>query len=216
MRKKFKLKTKAKWILFRWLIKCGALQMSPCYLPKDNIVLEAAEDLAQRAFLNHAEIDEYVAALLKDFDDIEYSKSRLRKMRQQALESTPEALEEKRQADEARKLRRQRKLERKAQRKMRAQFTPKRPRFDQAYSADAYRQLLNSDDWKRLRYATLRRYGGQCKCCGQSAKNGVVIHVDHIVAASVDWSRRLDPENVQPLCEPCNIGKSNFYSDDWR
>jgi 5-methylcytosine-specific restriction endonuclease McrA len=81
-----------------------------------------------------------------------------------------------------------------------------------------------SSEWRRLRYKILRRDGGKCVLCGRGAADGVTLHVDHIVPLSKDWSRRLDPDNLQALCggsgaegaESCNLGKSNTDSIDWR
>jgi len=87
------------------------------------------------------------------------------------------------------------------------------PKCDPAYSRAKYLSFLESREWYRFRYEILRRDGPICALCRAT---GVPIQVDHIVPASVDWSRRLDPTNAQPLCRPCNVGKSNLYSDDWR
>ncbi|WP_442977751.1 HNH endonuclease [Salinibacterium sp. CAN_S4] len=45
--------------------------------------------------------------------------------------------------------------------------------------------------------------------CGASASNGATLHVDHIIPVSRDG--RTVPENLQTLCEPCNLGKSNRF-----
>lgn len=36
------------------------------------------------------------------------------------------------------------------------------------------------------------------------------------VLKSLDWSKRFDKNNLQVLCEDCNLGKSNGDSIDWR
>lgn len=76
--------------------------------------------------------------------------------------------------------------------------------------------FYNSNEWRKIRYEVLREQGGKCQCCGRSAKDGVVLHVDHIIPLSKDWNKRLDKDNLQVLCEDCNIGKSNTDSIDWR
>jgi 5-methylcytosine-specific restriction endonuclease McrA len=80
----------------------------------------------------------------------------------------------------------------------------------------AQEQFLKSDEWRKLRYKILLRGGGKCQLCGRTAHDGVKLHVDHIIPLSRDWSRRLDPNNLQILCEDCNIGKGNQDSTDWR
>lgn len=76
--------------------------------------------------------------------------------------------------------------------------------------------FYNSPEWRKIRYEVLREQGGRCQCCGRSAKDGIILHVDHIVPLSKDWSKRLDKNNLQVLCEDCNLGKSNTDSIDWR
>jgi hypothetical protein len=78
------------------------------------------------------------------------------------------------------------------------------------------KEFYSSDEWRRLRYIVLREQGGRCQCCGRSAKDGVILHVDHIIPLSKDWSKRLEKDNLQVLCEDCNLGKSNTDSIDWR
>ncbi|MEZ5920643.1 MAG: HNH endonuclease [Parvularculaceae bacterium] len=62
----------------------------------------------------------------------------------------------------------------------------------------------------RLRFLTMRRDGFSCQVCGRSPANeaGVILHVDHIIP----WSKGGETilENLQTLCEPCNIGKSDL------
>lgn len=69
--------------------------------------------------------------------------------------------------------------------------------------------------WKKLRYATLIRYGAKCASCGRAPPE-VAIRVDHIKPISRYWRLRLDPDNVQPLCNDCNWGKLNLDETDWR
>ena len=62
----------------------------------------------------------------------------------------------------------------------------------------------------RLRFIVMRRDDFKCQCCGNSPalSSGLVLHVDHIHP----WSNggRTIQENLQTLCEKCNIGKSNL------
>lgn len=76
--------------------------------------------------------------------------------------------------------------------------------------------FYQSIEWRKVRYEVLREQKGKCQCCGRSAKDGVVLNVDHIIPLSKDWSKRLDKDNLQVLCEDCNLGKSNTDSIDWR
>jgi hypothetical protein len=77
-------------------------------------------------------------------------------------------------------------------------------------------EFYQSKAWRELRVDVLEKQHGTCQICGRTRKHGVILHVDHITPLSVNWSRRLDPDNLQVLCDDCNIGKSNRYSTDWR
>ncbi|WP_166787727.1 HNH endonuclease [Cryobacterium luteum] len=56
-----------------------------------------------------------------------------------------------------------------------------------------------------LRTKILRRDGFRCRMCGASANDGTTnLHVDHIIPVSLDG--RTVPENLQTLCQSCNLG----------
>ena len=72
--------------------------------------------------------------------------------------------------------------------------------------------------WRALRYRTLAANRGKygritCEVCKVTVGP---FHADHIVPLSQDWSRRLDPTNVQIQCAACNTGKGNTDAIDWR
>lgn len=74
-----------------------------------------------------------------------------------------------------------------------------------------------SEQWRKLRYRVLLKYSATCMCCGRNRKkHGVVIHVDHIKPRSKFPNLELTFENLQILCEDCNLGKSNIDTTDWR
>jgi hypothetical protein len=62
----------------------------------------------------------------------------------------------------------------------------------------------------RLRFHVMRRDNFKCQCCGNSPAMlpGLVLHVDHIHAWSKGGPTKM--ENLQTLCEQCNIGKSDL------
>ena len=61
----------------------------------------------------------------------------------------------------------------------------------------------------RLRFRVLQRDNFSCRACGASPAliPGLSLHVDHIKAYSLGGETV--EENLQTLCEPCNLGKSN-------
>ena len=77
--------------------------------------------------------------------------------------------------------------------------------------------FLRTKAWRELRYATIKRYGPVCQCCGATAKtSGEPIHVAHIKPRSLFPGLAMAPENLQVLCAPCSQGKSNTDFTDWR
>lgn len=88
--------------------------------------------------------------------------------------------------------------------------------------AERAKRFYASASWRRVRYQALsanaKRNGGVCRCelCGRGRPDGAVLHCDHIEPLSKNWSRRLDPTNVQVFCAGCNLGKSNRDATDFR
>ena len=59
----------------------------------------------------------------------------------------------------------------------------------------------------RLRAMVLMKDGAFCRLCGATPQDGAKLHVDHIKPWTNGGETIL--ENLQILCEKCNIGKSN-------
>ena len=60
-----------------------------------------------------------------------------------------------------------------------------------------------------LRYDILRRDDYRCQICGITAKEGAKLHVDHIMP--IAKGGKTTPDNLQTLCDRCNMGKSDKY-----
>jgi len=74
-----------------------------------------------------------------------------------------------------------------------------------------------SPEWRRLRYRVIQKFGAKCMACGRTPKeHGIVIHCDHIKPRSKYPHLALVFENLQLLCQDCNLGKSNIDETDWR
>lgn len=84
---------------------------------------------------------------------------------------------------------------------------PKRP---------ALQGFYQTAQWQRLRYDALYASSGRCELCGRSAKDGVILNVDHIKPIRCHPDLALDPANLQVLCGACNAGKGNRDDTDWR
>ena len=77
-------------------------------------------------------------------------------------------------------------------------------------------EFYHSQAWRELRYRVLNKYGNRCQKCGATKADGAVIQVDHIKPRSKYPELELDFDNLQVLCQDCNMGKSNKYEDDHR
>lgn len=73
--------------------------------------------------------------------------------------------------------------------------------------------FYQSFEWRKLRYFIIRQIGGRCMACNRS---DLPLHCDHIKPVRKYWHLRLDPDNIQVLCEECNHGKGNWDETDWR
>lgn len=81
------------------------------------------------------------------------------------------------------------------------------------HHSDRARRFYLSASWLVLRFATLARYGRKCMACGETKGP---MHVDHIKSLRRHWHLRLNPDNMQVLCGPCNLGKGNELETDFR
>ena len=63
----------------------------------------------------------------------------------------------------------------------------------------------------RVRHLVMKRDHFRCRACGSSPATdaAIVLHIDHVVPVSRGGTS--GPENLQTLCERCNIGKGDFF-----
>lgn len=73
--------------------------------------------------------------------------------------------------------------------------------------------FYRTPQWRRLRMEAFLKYGRRCACC--RAKNKP-FHVDHIRPRSRYPHLELDLNNLQILCEDCNLGKGGWNAVDFR
>ncbi len=81
-----------------------------------------------------------------------------------------------------------------------------------AKNSPCRRSTPRKPNW-RLRFLVMQRDGFRCQACGASPATtpGVKLQVDHRIPWSDEGPTIL--ENLQTLCETCNIGKSNVCND---
>lgn len=72
-----------------------------------------------------------------------------------------------------------------------------------------------SRSWRELRYKALIKHGKKCQCCGAKPP-AIILHVDHVKPRSKFPELELDINNLQILCEQCNMGKGAWDQTDHR
>jgi hypothetical protein len=82
------------------------------------------------------------------------------------------------------------------------------PNFNKI-SESIKKKFYSSKEWKNLRNKVLDKSNGTCAVCGCNKH----LVVDHIKPARYYWKERLNEENLQVLCNFCNLEKSNMV--DW-
>ena len=98
----------------------------------------------------------------------------------------------------------------------------------QVYTASEIETLINesyqkdkekeSKEYQRkamtpsLRYDIMKRDGFKCVLCGRTPKDGITLHVDHILPVSKGG--KTVPSNLRTLCSICNLGKSDKYDEN--
>jgi 5-methylcytosine-specific restriction endonuclease McrA len=80
---------------------------------------------------------------------------------------------------------------------------------------DRVDHFLESWEWRTIRARALEKHGARCQACGRTARDGVIINVDHVQPRARFPELALTLDNLQILCEPCNHGKGN-RTFDWR
>ena len=75
------------------------------------------------------------------------------------------------------------------------------------YSAGMKSLFYATDEWRKLRWRVLSLSNGKCVMCGRNSGHGIVLHVDHIKPRSKYPALELEIDNLQVLCEDCNLGK---------
>lgn len=79
-----------------------------------------------------------------------------------------------------------------------------------------FNDFYKRKEWRELRYKALLKSDGKCCVCGASKQTGAVLHVDHIKPRYKYPDLELCLDNLQVLCEACNMGKGGWDETDWR
>lgn len=82
-------------------------------------------------------------------------------------------------------------------------------REDIHYKPGMKSEFYSTRQWRALRWQVLVKRGAVCNMCGATREHGAVMHVDHIKPRSKFPELELVFDNLQVLCEDCNLGKGN-------
>lgn len=72
------------------------------------------------------------------------------------------------------------------------------------YKDVAIKRFRNSKWWKIKVKQIMKDYHYQCQLCKYNGIDRVADEVHHIIPLSVDFEKRLDDNNLIPLCEQCH------------
>jgi 5-methylcytosine-specific restriction endonuclease McrA len=86
-----------------------------------------------------------------------------------------------------------------------------RPKLKKSLKND--NDFYNSGAWKEVRYQALLMSRGVCMACKNDRRK---LHVDHIKPRSKYPELELNLDNLQVLCDLCNVGKGAWDKTDWR
>lgn len=75
----------------------------------------------------------------------------------------------------------------------------------------SHARFYQSNEWKTLRAVKLSQSGYLCERCKAKGKTVLAVDVHHIVPISVDWSKRLDINNLECLCVDCHNDEHNRF-----
>lgn len=74
------------------------------------------------------------------------------------------------------------------------------------YSND-FNDFYHSREWRAVRLQVLERDSYLCQQCKRAGRITPAKTVDHIEPLRANWSRRLDPNNLETICRQCHNAK---------
>ncbi|MBL4730773.1 MAG: HNH endonuclease [Sulfurimonas sp.] len=80
--------------------------------------------------------------------------------------------------------------------------------YDEKHRNKKHTKFYNSKEWRAIRTLVLSDAGGLCLYCLNNDYTAKANMVDHIVPIEIDWKKRLNRDNLQPLCYMCHNKKT--------
>lgn len=69
---------------------------------------------------------------------------------------------------------------------------------------ERYQQFYNSREWRDLRNYKFAMADGLCELCRKKGKVKAAREIHHIVPIEIDYSKRLEYDNLIALCKDCH------------
>ncbi len=79
-------------------------------------------------------------------------------------------------------------------------------RYNRERTDKVYTDFYKTDEWKAIRELALARANYLCVRCRLKGIYKKADMVHHIVPIKKDWSKRLNLNNLEPLCDACHNG----------
>lgn len=77
-----------------------------------------------------------------------------------------------------------------------------------------YNDFYKSKAWKAVRLQVLKRDSFLCQKCKRAGRVTPASTVHHIISIRVDYSKRLDPKNLEVICAACHNAEHNERAFD--
>lgn len=72
-----------------------------------------------------------------------------------------------------------------------------------------YDRFYHSTEWQAVRRQVLERDHYLCQVCKRARRITPATTVHHIIPVRVDYSKRLDPSNLETICKACHNAEHN-------
>ena len=72
-----------------------------------------------------------------------------------------------------------------------------------------YDSFYHSPEWQAVRLQVLDRDNYLCQVCKRAGRVTPATTVHHIIPVRVDYSKRLDPANLETICKACHNTEHN-------
>ena len=79
---------------------------------------------------------------------------------------------------------------------------------------DKYNDFYNTKEWKHKREYIMKRYAGVCvNCLDEIGEPEDALYVHHIEEIKDNWGKRLDNNNLIPVCASCHKRIHDRYNE---